>query len=185
MVHELKCNVLACSKTLEENTYLLSCGHALCEPHGKTVGTTCIICTYPVSTLIKNFSQKHISQKKKLRLVGYAPKDILDSLKVGMEFWDFQTSLFMQESRNSINKPTAYFDKCIKLESEKNEIQANYNILKEKYMSLNHSYQRLQKQKDVPRPKETPLIFCPPSNQRIRNSENAFPKKLSIFTPRN
>ena len=184
----LKCNLMTCNQILGENTYLLSCGHAVCEDHGKTLGSTCPVCSVSTSVLIKNFSQTYILQTKKMRMIGYSPRDVLESSSIAIEFWNYQKSLNYQQNLQNSNKNTGIsYEKFRKLESDYGQLLLNFNTLKEKYSQLFGFYTAIKEnsaQSCIS--KGTPLIFDPPSNQKIKNPDVKIKKTydFGIFTPK-
>lgn len=172
---------MQCDNFLTENTYLLSCGHAFCEDHGKGL-QRCLVCANPVSCILMNFSQKYIASNKKMRLVGFSPTEALESAAIAIEFWNFQKQFITQQSLRSLPS-TTHTEKQVHY----CELLSNYNVIKEKYESLHGAYTKLQnEQKNIIRPQETPLLFCPPSNQKLKNElfKGRRPS-LNLFTPRN
>ena len=186
MESQLKCNFQTCRLFLGKTTYLLSCGHAFCEVHGKEIRTTCPLCSSAVASLLANFSPQFISQQKHICLVGFPPTEALESVSTAIKFWDFQKNLTAKQ--NDLMMVNSEREKFIEYEAHYDELLHHYDEIKEKYEDLKSEFTKLQnKEKEILRPQETPIIFNPPSNQKLKISDN-YQNRGSItnlFTPLN
>ena len=137
-----------------------------------------------------NFTQDFLKQQKNLCLVGFSPSDALDSVSIAIKFWNFQKQLEFQKKSFSLNKNDSNVNnKLTNYENEYSNLMLKYKILQEKYEKLNNCYTNIQYlEAEKSKIKETPVIFCPPSNQRLKNriaDQKTGRSHVNLFTPFN
>ncbi|OMJ78859.1 hypothetical protein SteCoe_21262 [Stentor coeruleus] len=167
MNSELKCNLLSCNNKLEDNTYILSCGHTFCQSHGSKISGTCPLCSSTVIHLMSNFSQKSISSIRKVGMLGFNPKDIFETASMAIEFWNYQQDINNRQILKEVQQ------KVLILEKQNEELQTQnkaFAIEISKLKGLMNVNQGIIGIKNVEEKniEDTPILFCPPSNRIIK-----------------
>lgn len=159
MSADLKCNIPHCQISLGDSTYILSCGHALCKFHNTSL-SPCPICSLSVTYFVTDITRPHITEAKKLSLIGYPPTEILESASIALEFWTFQRNFKNQQVLEDFNQ------KLKTLQIKADELQEENTQLKQKCdIAEKDTVQKIYRRFD------TPVLFSPPVNTRIACGE--------------
>jgi hypothetical protein len=156
-MENLICNAKNCSQVLQEESFIYSCGHIICALH-LDKENTCPVCLRPGDFLTLDFSKNSNEPLKILRMIGSSHKEILSSISCALEYWNFQQSF-------NFYKIISEKDQKIAMLEEKVQVLKNENDdLAQKIESFNRGLNsKLVKD-------ETPLLFCPPSNRKLKKN---------------
>ena len=152
MQESLICNIKTCQNILKEQSKIYSCGHAVCQSHSPLQADSCPVCLRPSEYISVNMNQNFESSQRSINLLCYSHKEILSSFSCALDYWFFQQSF-------TFHKVLSEKEAKIKSLEEKLKVSKDENL---------ELSRKLEEKKEIFRPLETPVIFCPPSNKKFK-----------------